>query len=198
MSREEMYERYMCMASGVSYTRLEHGLLTDKEQAAIAKRMEELSGFGQLHIVQPTYGDRTVRKMCATARTLGADAVYIDQISFVESGRNVPLDLRHREVEYICEDLKAACSDFPIMVAAQFNREAASLGEMADLSKIGLSDAIGQKADLLMGIYASSEMMKSKLFQYGIIAARACEPKTWEIVSELSINTNFRCIGVKE
>lgn len=196
MELEEMFHRYACMAAGISWPRFKNGELNAMEMDTFSKNMERTIDHGQVNIIKPPRGERTVGSLRMIAKEHGADIVYIDQLKFIESGRKISADLRFREIEYINEDLKDACGDFPFFVAAQFNREAAGLKEMADLSKIGLSDSIGQTADAILGLHQTKDMRSSQVLELGIIEARAYESASWELKVELSQNSNFRITGV--
>jgi hypothetical protein len=68
--------------------------------------------------------------------------------------------------------------------------------EMADLSKIGLSDSIGQTADVILGLHQTEDMRKSNVLQLGIIESRSYRSAKWELVVELTQNSNFRVTGI--
>lgn len=194
MPKEEILDRYACMRAGISWQRFRKGGLTPEDFDAIRQAKDENEQSpNKVHIFRPPVGQRTVEHMMMHANEVGANVCLIDQLKWIESSR--PNSERWREVEYICEDLKEAANNYmPLMVAAQFNREAASLSEMADLSKIGLSDAIGQTADLLLGTYASKEMLQNKIIQYGTIDSRNFEPQRYDVKVDLSQNSDFRVL----
>lgn len=199
MPLEEMYQRYACMVCAISYPEFMRGDLTQKEYNHMMSTMEAVKkGETSILLVQPPVGERGVADMAHMAREFEADVVYIDQIKFIECDIKVAADKRFAIIERVCEELKEAAREFPIYVACQFNREAANLTEMADLSKIGLSDAIGQTGDILLGLYQSKEMRQSNELQFGVIDARAFEPAIWTIQVELSTHSNFRCTGLAE
>lgn len=198
MELEEMFHRYACMAAGISWPRFKGGELTAMEMDTFNKNMERVIDSGRVNIIKPPRGERTVNSLKLIAKEHGADIIYIDQLKFIESGRKISADLRFREIEYINEDLKDACGDIPFYVAAQFNREAANLKEMADLSKIGLSDSIGQTADAILGLHQTKDMRTSQVLELGVIEARAYESASWELKVELSQNSNFRITGVTQ
>jgi len=184
MTEQVMFDRYMCMAAGVNYKHFVDGVLDAQDQKIMAECQEEIDenpDASNLIIAHPPQSQRTVQGLRQYALEHGADVIYIDQLSFVKSTRAVPADKRHLEIEYINEDLREAAQDFPIYIAAQFNREAANLGEMADLSKIGLSDSIGQKADILLGLYQNKDMRENKILEFGVIEARNYGIHRWEI-----------------
>jgi replicative DNA helicase len=199
MSKDEMFHRYACMATGIGWKRFKRGEMSAHEWSIMESKLEELAeGPGKMHVVQPPRGDRSVDNLKAIAKDLDADVVYIDQLKFIESVTKNGEEARHQRIEYINEDLKDLTNHFPIMIAAQFNREAENMKEMADLSKIGLSDSIGQTADVLFGLYQNKDMRQSGILEFGIIEARAYDGGSWELSVELSMNSNFRVVDVKQ
>lgn len=195
MDIPEMFQRYACMASGVSWSAFKNRSLMPSDMDLMVRNLERANESADVQIIKPPRGERTVHALKMIAKEHGADIIYIDQLKFIESAIRVKADMRYREIEYINEDLKDACSDFPIYVAAQFNREAAKLSEMADLSKIGLSDSIGQTADVVLGLHQTDDMRNSRVLQLGVIEARSYNTARWELIVELSQNSNFRITG---
>jgi replicative DNA helicase len=195
MDIPEMFHRYACMASGISWSAFKNRELMPSDMDMMTRNLQKANESSEIQIIKPPRGERTVHSLKMIAKEHGADIIYIDQLKFIESTVRVKADMRHREVEYINEDLKDACSDFPIYLAAQFNREAAQLSEMADLSKIGLSDSIGQTADVVLGLHQTDDMRQSRVLQLGVIEARSYNTNKWELMVELSQNSNFRIVG---
>lgn len=195
MDIEEMFQRYACMAAGVSWSAFKNRELMPSDMDVMTRNLNKINESSEIQIIKPPRGERTVHALKMIAQEHGADIMYIDQLKFIESAVRVKADMRHREIEYINEDLKDASSDLPIYLAAQFNREAAQLSEMADLSKIGLSDSIGQTADVVLGLHQTEDMRNSRVLQLGVIESRSYQAAKWELVVELSQNSNFRITG---
>lgn len=180
MGQEEMFQRAMCMFSGVSWGAFRDGMLEPPQIAEMESRMAfwEDKGF---YMFRPPVGERSAAHLLSASQQVEADFVVVDQLKFIESPRANARDARHQKVEYVCEDLKEASHRLPFYVACQFNREAANLAEMADLSKIGLSDAIGQTADMLLGLHQTKEFRKEHLIQFGTIESRSFEHALFEV-----------------
>lgn len=196
MSLEEMYQRYACMVTGIGWVDFQRGTLTTKEKKFLYEKMESVrDGYESVKILRPPVGDRRVRDLAAIAKEHDAQCVYVDQMKFIECDLKVAADKRFALIERVCEELKEAAEDVPFYVACQFNREAANLTEMADLSKIGLSDAIGQTGDILLGLHMTKTMRESGEIQFGVIDARQFEPQVWTLAVELSAHSNFRATG---
>jgi len=185
MPPEEMMSRFVCMLAEVSWWNWTHNAITHPESQRLEEARHMIMDLdAKVYFRRPPRGERTVAQIAEDARDLGAEILYIDQLSFLESTRRN--DSRWMEVSYICEDLKEATQHFPVYIAAQFNREAANLTEMADLSKIGLSDSIGQTADTILGIHATKDMHDQNLIHLGIIEARSFQPEVWEIQVDMT------------
>ena len=185
MPPEEMMGRYTSMFAGVSWWNWTHNAISRNEIDLMEDARHKVFNMdSRVFFRRPPRGERTVAQIVEDAKDLGAECLYIDQLSFLESTRRA--NTRWEEVAYICEDLKEATQHFPVYIAAQFNREAANLTEMADLSKIGLSDAIGQTADTILGIYANKDMHAQNLIHLGIIEARSFQPEVWEIQVDMT------------
>lgn len=196
----DITNRHLCMISGVSYGDFKKRKLTPtqwndfKAAAEFAKEREN-----KLHFLRPPVGERTVGVIEQVSKELGSKAVYIDQLSWINP--NKAMDQKWRETEVIVDELKMMADNFPVYAAAQLNREAASLTEMADLSKFGLSDRIGQTADLLLGVYASKDMIQNRIIEFGTIDARDFLPVSYDMKINLGLNPKepyIKCLGRKE
>ena len=197
MSPEEIQDRLHCMVAGVSWFNFTHNQISSGEKKLMQSAADWLKGYShELRIIQPPIGKRTVPYMRQLAVEHGAAAMYIDQLSWIEPVRKVTGDQNWLEVKYVCHDLKSAAAEIPIFCAAQFSRQAAGLREMADLEAIGLSDSVGQVADLVLGIHGSREMLKQHIIHYGAIAGRQMEISIWETKVELTEWSNFRVSGL--
>lgn len=190
---EEMYGRFQCMYAGVSYSLYQHGRLSDSDWIRLEEAGEEYAESpGRIDFVHPPHNARLITDLSLEARRRDAQIVWFDQFRFATPRRQY--DKPHAEMESIVYDIKAACEHSPWYVAAQFNREAAGLTEMGDLSQIGLTDAIGQAADHVLGIYRSKEMIANRILQLGVIATRGFEGGTWEIAERIGKDTSFKLL----
>ena len=197
MTDKELQDRLICMLAGVSWPKFEHRALMPADKKLLTEAAEWLHDYShQIRIIHPPMGERTVAHLRQQALDHEASMVYIDQLSFIDSARK--WNSNWEKVGSICYELKDAAADFPIVVAAQFNRQCAGIKEMGDLEHIGLADAVGQSADMVFGLYASKEMKGQKLLHYGTIKSRSFENHIWEIKVELTERSNFRVINMVE
>jgi len=192
MSAAEMQDRFLCMLAGVSWDQFQHGALPPKDEDILAEAHAWLADqSNKVFFHHPPLHERTVAHMRQFGIEVGADVLYVDQLSFIQANRKS--DQQWIEVGYKCQELKEAASEFPILCAAQFNREAAKAKSVKDLdlANIGLSDSVGQTADLVLGLYANKDMMNNRLLQYGIVKSRSFSERAWEIKVNLGIDSNF-------
>jgi replicative DNA helicase len=193
LSAEEMYGRFQCMYAGVSYSLYQHGALREEDWDRLDAANEEYqSSPGRIDFVHPPHDARMVADLSLEARRRDAEVVWFDQFRFATPRRHY--EKAHAEMESIVYDIKAACAHQPWYVAAQFNREAAGLTEMGDLSQIGLTDAIGQASDHVLGIYRSKDMIANRLLHLGVIATRGFEGGVWEILERIGKDTSFKLL----
>ncbi len=194
MTDEEVQDRQACYMAGMPWVKFKHNILPKKEKADLAELATwtaEQPNF--MKIINPRVGERTVPHLSQLAKEFEADALFVDQLSFLQATKEYRA--RHEEVASIVYQMKEAASELPIYCAAQLNREASSLAEMADLEHIGLSDAVGQAADHILAIYSSKEMKESKILHLGSIKARDYDTSSWEVRVELTERSNFQIIG---
>lgn len=199
LPKEEIFARYQCLAADVSWSRYQHNQLTSEDYARIKYAMERLSEESlPLEIARPDVGTRTVPQLIELAKEHEAEIVYIDQMSFIESHRAPNAAPLWERIKYQCEDLKNGCvrADVPLYIANQFNRLAdnPTLAEMGTLDMIAGGDAIGQYADMLLGLYQSKDLRQSNILEYGTIDSRSFESARWRLAVNLSRECNFRVI----
>lgn len=192
LSSEEMYRRLVCLVSGVSYNRMIRNELIEAEWKKIRNEMEKFRALGPAYIVQPPYDERQVEHFALEAQRLGADSVLIDQLSFVQWRGN-----HYRENEgykEIVHDMKATAvrMSIPWICVCQFNREAAMLEDMAGAHMVGLTRAIEETCDLLIGLHRTEDEEDMDIVQMHIVEARHC-PKGnfWDVYVDLVKRTSF-------
>lgn len=197
LTEKEMYGRFQCMVAGVGWNNYQHGRMSKDEWNRMHEAGERINeADGRISFLHPRPDQRTIPEMAQEARHRGAEIVYLDQFSFVEPLRDYVKE--HEKMKSIVYDIKNACDPMPWYVAAQFNREAANLNEIADLSKIGLTDAIGQASDIVLGLFRNKDMAENNLLQLGTVATRGFQGGTWEIGVQLTAHTNFKMLNEKK
>lgn len=195
LDEEEMSDRYLCLMADVSWQKFKQGTLREEELLRLETTGHNLMEHPfKAHFFRPQAGERSVAEIVAYAREIGAGVLYIDQLSWLDGARDERY-ARHRIGEAM-EQLKDAAEEFPILMAAQLNRAAMAEDGLADISKIAEADFVGQTADNLLAIHASTDMMRStpRIIHLGLQESRSYEPKAWEIKVELSSTVDFKCL----
>lgn len=193
LSEKEMRDRFGCMVAGVSWDRFVHHMLDAREE----DMLEDAARFliehpAKVNFFRPKPGERTVEYLTAMAIEQEAEVLYVDQLSWFDGAKD---DGNWRIIGKIMEELKDAAQHFPIYMAAQYNRVQSLEEGIGDLANIGLSDAIGQTADTLLGLYASKDMHHQGILHMGIVESRRFQQQSWELKVELSKNSNFRLLN---
>lgn len=193
MGTEDMFDRWVCMRAGISWSKFTRRMLSEDDLRKIRETHEEVQSFAnKAHFIRPEAGNRNVPFLVNACQELGGTVLYIDQLSWFDAAKAE--DKNWLKIGQLMEQMKDASQLFPIMCAAQYNREAQGSEGIADVAKAGLSDMIGQTADLILGLYSSSEMRNQGLAHYGVVESRSFEQAAWEIKVNLSENSNFKLL----
>jgi hypothetical protein len=192
--------RLRCMVADVPWWRYYKGAMRQEDRDALREASELLDGSGVYRIHQPPPEKRTVEFMLTSALDRGADVVYIDQLQYVHTrrGRSIGRDNETGEYWEICDDLKQWTKEVPIWVNHQFNRTARYAEEMPDSSAIKSSAAIEETATIVFGKFASKDMWRSSLFEWGTIKERNVSRRSWEIQVEMNKGCGFTLLGEAE
>lgn len=199
MNEDEMFGRIGCVITGLSYDRYEKGMFTQQDWKIWDNGIEAFKDLGPSYIFRPPVGQRSVSSIFLQADKLEAESVLIDQLSFIESrgtkyGRD---DLRTAEIVY---DLKNQASrsgsERPVIVAAQLNREADGLQEIASSAKAALTGAIEQAADSLYAIHQTRDMKDNGVLQFGLIDSRHSDVGDWMIDVEFKAETRIEVSNI--
>lgn len=202
LSVAEMEDRMDAHLSGIGYGKIQKGTLDRHEIETLRQKQDEFAELGSTFIEKPPRGERTVQHLVSRARDLGADALVIDQLSFVESRG------RAREktymIEEIMEDLKSEISEdesrmMPCVLAVQFNRGAASTkGARGGMENIANSSSIERTVDMAIGLTQSKEMRANKSMVAEIMGNRRGAPGAWLLEWSLGGQTKIGVRGTYE
>lgn len=151
MSREQIGERLLSMASGVGSHRLRKNMLHVEEWGRINEAVSRLGG-ANLHI------DDSAALSVATVRSrarrkAARDGVKIVFVDYMQLMVGVKSDSREQEVASISRGLKALARELsiPVVVLSQLNRRADETpGSRPRLSQLRESGAIEQDADVVI------------------------------------------------
>ncbi|WP_267716699.1 DnaB-like helicase C-terminal domain-containing protein [Streptomyces sp. CoH17] len=195
LSKDEFEERIDAHVSGLKYTEIQRGRLSPADYDLLLNAQDEFAALGSFYVEKPPRGERTVAQIINRARYLGADCVFIDQLSFMESSE------RHSEernkISSIVFDLKAEISEheakmIPCMMAVQFNRASTAVkGGRGGLQHLALSSAIEQTADQIWALSTTKEMRANNSLVLDLIGFRRGNTKTWLLEWDLRSQTKI-------
>lgn len=192
LSANEIMKRLACLVSGISYNNVVHGNMMRRDWETLSKGMEKFSNLGPAYILTPSYEDRTVDKMTMEVKKLGGQSVLIDQLNYIQSKNSKQAE--HQSYRDIVHQMKASAvsMDIPWYCICQFNREAASLEEMAGADKAGLTRAIEETCDLFLGLHRTKDQASRGIVQLGVVEARHCpSERIFDVEVELTKATKF-------
>jgi hypothetical protein len=193
---KEIRLRIACLLSGYSWDQAHRGDIGPGDWKVLKASFEEFMGYGEHWILAPPVGERTVPSMMLQADRLGAESILISQFKYIEAVDKH--NAQHEKYAQNVIDLKQAAirqgQERPIYVEAQFNRDAKNLKEIdaANLGQLGLTDQIGQAADIVFGLARSKDEQEMGLTQFGIIAARNSGTASWHFQSEFREETRMK------
>lgn len=195
-SEDEMMLRISCMLSGFPWDRAQRGEILPKDWKLLEKAWDEFDSLGEHWIARPLPEERTVPSMILMADKFGADSILISQFRYIEpTTTKYTVDNQMRASVVL--DLKNAATrpdnERPILVEAQQTRETDDVDTFEDLTlaTMGLTDMIGQAADVVFGLFQTKDMKASNIFQYGIIESRNTDKKVWTVTSEYRKETRI-------
>ena len=192
MSIPECEDRIDAFYSGVSYNRLTRGNLSIDEGRAWHDAQDELRG--RLLVERPNEGERTVANLCARARQVGADSLFIDQLSFMEPGQRVQSLKEHHSV--IIKQLKTEISrpglEMPCLLVAQANRD--SLKDGLSISSFSNATEIEQTVDMALGLHRTKDMRANHVMQLDILKSRRSDTASYLLRWELTERTDISVI----
>lgn len=198
MNVGEFADRIDAYNSNLRLERITKGTLSREEVEILHESQEQFAELGPVYIEKPPRGERTVSQLVTRARQLGADCIYIDQLSFIEPRQTKRYEKKHEGVEDIMLDLKAEISEdeahmIPCYLAAQFNREAKTQGKNGRgiLENIGLSSLVEQTINFGFALSQSGEMRANRSMVLDVLKARRGVPSSWLLEWDLVDKAEF-------
>jgi hypothetical protein len=181
-------DRLICLMRAIVCRTGQRGQATPEEVTRVAEFRERMSeGEGMLEVIHPGGEERTAQDMVKRAQILGADSLYIDQLTFMKHP-NPGRKPKYEVVGDIMHDLKELISSggmpIPCMLAHQINREGIKKAEQSDhLEMYMLADSseAERTADWVFGLYASQVEKISGRAKLQILASRREIQKNWMI-----------------
>jgi replicative DNA helicase len=199
-TEDEIWLRLSCMLSGYPWDLAHRGIFDDRAWKQLKTAWEEFDSLGEHWISRPPMDERTVPAMMLQADKLEADSVIISQFKYIQPVLQSYNRPDHQKYAEIVMDLKQAAttqgSERPLYVEAQFNREGESIEEFSDigLGQLGLTDMMGQAADVVFALYQNKDMRAQQHTQFGIIEARNHDKHNWYVHSEFKNRTSIEMV----
>lgn len=199
LSYQEVVQRIACLLSKVSYSRMVSGNLDIVERKLLSKATEKARSLNGT-ITQPGLGERLVSHLFLEADRKEATSLLIDQFSFLSPvGNHFKENEGYKEIIYDLKNM-AVAYDLPIYMAAQLNREQTN-DDFPIAQHLGLTRAVEEASDLIMGIQINSSMREDHTAHLGVVEARHCEsgPQArWRVEYSFKTDTSFEVIGKAE
>lgn len=181
--------RIICSAIGVDGRAWQRGLLTDEEKEKMEwYRNDELPKISdRLFIISPEESMRTPDQIYRQAQMLGADDLFVDQLTFVQhpEPRNKP---RYEIVRDLMQGFKTNIStgrdQMPCMLAHQINREGMKAAEKTgylEMYMLAEGADVERTADWVFGLYQSHLQREASQATLQVLAARREDLKSWDL-----------------
>ena len=187
-SIEMTMDRMVCAALGIDSDHWQRGEATQLERDMVAAYIREMipTFTGNLHILKPEPGARSVNALVRHAQMLGAQDLFIDQLTFMEpEDERAPRPLQIRQMTH---DLKTMIStgrdQMSCMLAHQINREGVKAAEKVgrlEMYHLAEGSEVERTSDLVLGAYQSDEQRNALTAQLQILAARRVAIKSWSM-----------------
>lgn len=182
-------DRIGCMALGIDPGRWQRGEANEAEVSRMEIWVNEVLPNlpGELHIIRPEVGKATMQAMVRQAEMLGCNALFIDQLTFVENPGGEKKS-RNENIREMMHDLKNLVSTgrhkMPAMVAHQINREgvkmARKLGYL-EMDHLAEGSEVERTSDLVLSLYQSQENRAIYMALLQTLAARRSDYKNWNL-----------------
>jgi len=184
----ESYWRLVCMAADIPYWKYLKRCLLPNELAkleAAAKAMDEMGNF---RVDKPSQGSRSVAQLVDRALDAGADAIFVDQLQYVENRKGNSIGAQNSTADYfeVLDDFRNWSDHIPIFIVHQFNRSVMNSDKMPEMQQAKGSSAIEEVATLALGLWANKDMRNSNVIELGTLASRNYAHASWELSMQLS------------
>lgn len=193
-SVEMTIDRIVCLHARVEYRDWQRGQCSPEDLARVETSRAVLAELtGDMIVVMPPRGQRTVEAMLREAQMRGADSVAIDQLTFVEAA-TTKAKARHEVVRDIMHDLKTMISTgsykIPCLLAHQINREgvkAADKTGFLEMYMLAESSEVERTADWVFGLYRSQDDRIAEIAKLQVLAARREDVTAWVLAYNPSL-----------
>jgi hypothetical protein len=190
---EETDMRLRCMLAGVPWWHYTRNCTTNHEWQLIEEESKVLDGEGIYKIIKPPAGKRSMDDMFHRSADAGAQAIFFDQLQYIEASDNASLGEHNKTGEYwkVLNRARDLSDEIPLCIAHQFNRDTMYADSMPMVQQAKGSSAIEETATLALGMWANKDMMRSQVIEIGMLIARNHMFQSWEMDVELSSSCSF-------
>ena len=159
MDQNAVYDRMLCIYSGVDYTRIKQGMLNEDEWKKIEKADDKLKKLSIKILYDPGCNiTQLVARMKRYKRELGTCLWVVDYLQLIPTSN---IRDRRLQVEDITRKLKLGAGDVgvPIIALSQLSRSinSDSYPPEPNLAKLRESGSIEQDSDVVQFVYRSKE-----------------------------------------
>lgn len=190
-SIELTMQRIGCMVLHISLTQLMHGTLDAEDTEKLRWWVHDVLPQSQvpLHIFNPSASMRTPQAIVQQARAVGADDLYIDQLTFMEAVKGRSRERQDESVGRMLHDTKTLIStgrnQMPCLMAHQLNRDGIEIAEKTgrvSANKGANSSETERTVDWQFGMFASAEQRAIHLMELQTLATRrAADMRNFEL-----------------
>lgn len=187
-------DRIVCMHAVVNSRRWQRGECEPEELERVRLSRSVLAEMiGEMIVVMPPPGHRTVDAMVREAQIRGADSLLIDQLTFIDHpapGRKQ----RYEIVGEIMRELKTSISTgsykMPCLLAHQINREGVKAADKTgylEMHMLAESAEVERTADWVFGLYRSLEERIAQIAKLQVLASRREDITNWILAYDPAI-----------
>lgn len=154
MPRVQILMRMFAEAAGIDLTTLQAGQMTTHAEQAIQRIVTDLENSTPLYIIEGHFR-KEIGEIASIVHSLRPNIVFIDGAYLLKLGTATSRMAKWEVVGEIAQSLKslAMVTQIPIVASFQITREGAKRKGEVGVEHIQLSDAIGQLASLVIGIF---------------------------------------------
>jgi replicative DNA helicase len=193
----EMTEmRIACIATNVSITEMQAGSLEPEDYDRLRAWVNDVlrTAPNPLFIFNPITANRTPHAIVQAARANGADAIILDQLTFMENTVRKRDQSRSYELRDIMHDLKGLVgtgrNPLPVLMAHQIKREGIKAAEKTGrLSMTDMADSaeVERSVDFAFGLYASEDEREVNRMELQGLAARRVILRSFDLTWNIEI-----------
>ena len=197
----ETYWRFICLASDIPYWKFHKRALMPTDRAHMKETIEFIDDHGLFQIEKPDTRARGVQRMMESALNDGMDAVFIDQLQYVENQKGYTVGSQNDTGVYweVCDDFRNYSDKVPIGSSINsIDPSCITWTNFPAHSKERARLAIEETATLELGLWCNKPMRTAGALQIGTLESRNHDHKHWHLQVDLSHGCSFTMIGEYE